>query len=127
LLLVKQIIKRHKSLLCYEYDLQSKPPEVTNERIRFNGKGDDGYETFLFTLGSDFGFCKTAMKPYDIAVCECLIVLGAHLPKAEISSDGIYDNRIDPGWQQAIQNVRDHFGIDMKIDDGKFVYGVKKH
>jgi hypothetical protein len=77
------------------------PAVFTSELIRFNGVGEDGHETFYVgrdfdpephqtaERGKYFDFCKTARKPYDLAVCSSLIVLSHHLKKnVAISSDG---------------------------------------
>lgn len=44
-------------------------PEFNNDRIMFNGIGEDGHETMeVLRQPREFFFCKTARKPYD-AVC----------------------------------------------------------
>ena len=72
---------------------------INNEEIRFNGKGEEGHETFLITKkkrdlydyekqdsiqdaymhhksgGGVFNFCKTAHKPYDKYVVAVLCAL----------------------------------------------------
>jgi hypothetical protein len=60
-------------------------PEITDDQVWFNGVGDDGHETFASyrkrppkepwqsTRGNDF--CKTARKPYDLAVTAALCYL----------------------------------------------------
>ena len=74
--------------ICFEYDEPEKDPEFTAELIRFNGKSGEGHETFLLTADpSDFNFCKTAQKPYDIVVVAILCLL-AHRTNVEVSSDG---------------------------------------
>lgn len=52
-------------------------PVITPNEITFNGKGDDSHETFSITNSphEEFGFCKTAEKPYDVAVVACLAAL----------------------------------------------------
>lgn len=63
----------------------------TDEFFGFNGdasKGED-HETFAFEIGhKGFHFCKTARKPYDLAVCLCLLAIKFHLKETKISSDG---------------------------------------
>jgi len=46
-------------------------PDFTNEFISFNGDGSKGldHETFYFDGVTDFSFCKTNHKPYDLIVC----------------------------------------------------------
>lgn len=97
-----------KQLLAYERDETDKTPSVTNQMVRFNGKGEDGHETFLFQRKEEirdyqkakgakmaFGFCKTARKPYDKYVVACLIIAKSIFGEdVVISSDGELDD-----WQ----------------------------
>ena len=69
--------------------------------IIFNGIGDDAHETFFLSKeakpfnfkkeyeGQDtsFYFCKTAMKPYDIAVWYMLTQIQRICPSVSISRD----------------------------------------
>ena len=75
-------------------------PEITGEKIWFNGAGDDAHETFCLRRvrskkeewqdrrGQDF--CKTAHKPYDLAVTAALCYLAsvADPVSHSVSSDG---------------------------------------
>lgn len=72
-------------------------PEFTGSIIQFNGVGDDSHETFTVDLkrtrlypGATLGgsFCKTARKPYDIAVTACLCYLSSVAGAFSVSSDG---------------------------------------
>jgi hypothetical protein len=78
-----------------------------DEIIFFNGVGEYSHETFCLEridseferrLNKDeslsFSFCKTARKPYDIAVCCALIIGAKHLP-IRVESDG------DEEWEDA--------------------------
>lgn len=48
---------------------------INETQVRFNGVGEDGHETFNFSLNKpDFNFCKTNVKPYDELVCGCLYI-----------------------------------------------------
>ena len=59
-------------LIRWESDSDLKA-ETSQKCIRFNGIGDDGYETFVLTKKScTFAFCKTAHKPYDFIVVAVL-------------------------------------------------------
>lgn len=82
------------------------PPQVDDELVRFNGIGEMGHETFFVTRtvtpekwdrpkhkGLFFAFCKTARKPYDVAVVACLCALKAAEPEVELSSDGDANER----------------------------------
>jgi len=119
LAIIRDIVKRYDKILRWDEDKPRKRAEVNEENVRFNGIGDNGHETFLFKIGEEFEFCKTARKPYDIAVCECLLVLKAHMPNLEIKSDGFsgylndQQNKVilDESWDEAIENVRELYGI----------------
>ena len=68
--------------------------------ILFNGVGADSYETFAFsrkvlkgavgdgTCYDSHGFCKTARKPYDVAVTATLCYLASVTGTHSVSSDG---------------------------------------
>ena len=72
-----------------------------NTHIIFNGIGEDAHETFFLSKdarpfnfkkdyeGQDtsFYFCKTAMKPYDIAVWYMLTQIQRICPSVSISRD----------------------------------------
>ena len=67
---------------------------ITTDEIVFNGKGENAHETFHLSKnakpfnfkkdyeGQDtsFYFCKTAMKPYDIAVWNMLTFINRICP-----------------------------------------------
>ena len=92
-----------KIRIVKEYD-NSISPIFNKNLVRFNGKGDNGHETFyipVFLKKPDyqrkfsqpknevFAFCKTAYKPYDLNVTACLIVFKHHFGECFlISSDG---------------------------------------
>jgi len=74
---------------------------ITTDEIVFNGKGENAHETFHLSKnakpfnfkkdyeGQDtsFYFCKTAMKPYDIAVWNMLTFINRICPSFSISRD----------------------------------------
>ena len=84
--------------ICQEYDEPNMPPLATDNVVRFNGVDDNGHETFWFDRtesrppgrdGLCFNFCKTARKPYDRYVVDCLKLAKKHFGKAVVlSSDG---------------------------------------
>ena len=93
-------------------------PTISDNEICFNGDGSNGqdldHETFVFKLFQSghnrkidefekdgvFGFCKTARKPYDVAVCVSLMVIKHHIGSDfSISSDG----DLEDGWGEAIE------------------------
>lgn len=59
--------------------------------------GDCSHESFCFDRVEDdeFAFCKTAFKPYDIAVTAALIVIKHHAPSVNVSSDGNDEDWVD--------------------------------
>lgn len=83
---------------------ETDPPELTALTLSFNGKGGLGHEQFIMDLdievepgqrrprtdelGRYFQFCKTARKPYDLAVCAALIAAKHHFPEMKVTSDG---------------------------------------
>lgn len=66
--------------------------DSNDERIVFNGVGAGEHESFFLELGDEeFNFCKTAGKPYDMAVTASLILLKKELGDAVIiKSDGTW-------------------------------------
>lgn len=111
-------------VLAREYDSpESGNPEVTPDHIRFNGWKDGGHETFLVTrerppvplwdpdAKESFDFCKTARKPYDLAVCLVLISMKRHAPKSvRIETDGDWDSE----WVEARKAYKGLFGVEPK-------------
>jgi hypothetical protein len=72
-------------------------PGIDGNTINFNGAGDDSHENFMTVRQRDpddyFGvvgssFCKTARKPYDVAVVACLCYLATVAESHAVSSDG---------------------------------------
>jgi len=120
--ILADILKRHASIICYEYDEVDKPPVLTDEGIRFNGTGEAGHETFAINIHNrdDFDFCKTAHKPYDVPACECLLVLSAKIPEFTFSSDGLNlnsetkkDEYADyTAWGTALENVKENYDLE---------------
>lgn len=103
-----------------QYELDNSDPAVFDKDvIYFNGIGEDGHETFylpkvytkkmpigLSHTGLLFQFCKTAVKPYDINVCCCLIIAKHHLGKdIQVQSDGSLDE-----WKEAMKKCQEHLG-----------------
>jgi hypothetical protein len=82
---------------------------VDENRVMFNGYGDEAHETFRFERQTNLGFdfCKTAEKPYDAVVTACLIALkNAYGESVEISSDGEWQTDWQRGarlYQMAVQ------------------------
>jgi hypothetical protein len=75
-------------------------PEITDAKVWFNGVGDDSHETFCLNRvrppkeewepGRGWDFCRTARKPYDLAVTAALCYLATVPDPAShtVSSDG---------------------------------------
>lgn len=112
---VSSVIHKHKNILQFD---------LIPGAFYFNGKGDDGHETFAITsdLGNSFNFCKTARKPYDIVVCKVLLIFKHHLGDGiSVSSDGFStyqpDNKkykegdkvrlkdLDGTWGKAVREI----------------------
>jgi len=73
-------------------------PEFSKDAVWFNGVGKLAHETFAMSLNeTNWTFCKTARKPYDLLVCACLLasidILGYN-----VSSDGSIDD-----WKPAVK------------------------
>lgn len=84
-------------------------PKFGASDIMFNGVDRDSYETFVVsrkrvkqewqsTPGRDF--CKTARKPYDLAVVACLCYLATVTESHSVSSDGTGTEWLD-GLEEA--------------------------
>jgi hypothetical protein len=105
-----------------------RPPTVCKNMVRFNGVGDDGHETFLWTppcdgdagrgwpffqAGKVFGFCKTARKPYDVVVCVSLLVLKAEFgKKIVLSTDGE-----ERDWEEAIELFKRYYACEPDVSE----------
>lgn len=80
-----------------------------SNELFFNGIGELAHETFVLSRISNgrlyddedpkgyFSFCKTARKPYDIAVCSALIIAKKHFDSLiDVDSDGTNED-----WKEA--------------------------
>ena len=98
-------------------------PLVDASQIRFNGEREQGHETFFLDKDKPansswradepeyFAFCKTARKPYDLAVCLVLLAAIGRAPKTiRIESDGEWD----PDWAAARKVYRTIFCQDAR-------------
>jgi len=72
-------------------------PVISDEKVSFNGRGDDGsYETCRIAPGiEEFSFCKTARRPYDDVVVAALTLARHHLPGFMWTSDGDVEEHAD--------------------------------
>lgn len=100
--LIREVLKEEKKHLAG--GMGKGKPEFDDKHIWLNGKEgkeDLSHETFEVKFGetSDFEFCKTARKPYDMAVCKLLLILS--LSKGfSFSSDG---ELADESWPDALK------------------------
>ncbi len=112
--LIEKLLDHRKDLIQFEMD-DSRPPQCDSECIHFNGPDEYGYETFLVCPGVNDSFCKTNHKPYDLVVCEVLLILNAFIPNFKISSDGFSAKLSDPvpegNWPRALERIKKFFGI----------------
>lgn len=82
--------------------------------VSFNGLGEDGHETFILFQNRapllphqdkarrGWDFCKTARKPYDVAVTACLCYLESVYPgQISAESDGAAED-----WQDGLALAR---------------------
>ncbi len=97
-------------------------PEHDGKYIRFNGNedGDLSHETFSIQRSrlDEFNFCKTARKPYDLAVCAMLICINDIAPSAlDIGSDGD-----ESDWQEALNFTN---SLDL-VSHLKYPLGIRK-
>ena len=95
---------------------------ISKSSIVFNGVGEDHHETFILAKNINaFSFCKTARKPYDLAVCGVLMLASVHATSGEISSDGInaahgqWPDNVDQEWKDAWKHFHSIFP---EIDKG---------
>jgi len=74
---VVKIMEEHYDILCAIKEFPDSQPRFSTLEIIFNGKANNGSETFIFPplKGEKFWSCKTNQKEYDIVVCEVLMVL----------------------------------------------------
>lgn len=118
---IQLVVNKYRDLIQYEAD-DDRDPEVSPNMIRFNGIGNDSYETFLVEPHKQ-DFCKTGRRPYDIAVCEVLLVLKHHFrDNFELESDGFWvtegdflKDKFDGTWNEALENVKRDFGYEFEI------------
>jgi hypothetical protein len=114
-----KIIEAHmKSIGVPLFDGRGEEEGVVYEKdyVAFNGdesKGE-GHETFYMDRNDDdFNFCKTANKPYDLAVCLALLCIKKRVPTARISSDGDMSD-----WSEAVETYGKIFkAISIEFDE----------
>lgn len=120
---IRKITNKYQDILQLEFDDES-PELIKPNLIQFNGVGEDGHETFYLEPSTGFNFCKTARKPYDLPVCEVLLVLkDCYGERLMLNSDGFFlrDGNLDGEWELALRNVEKMFGIT--FDKDKLIKG----
>ena len=114
----QKIIDESEVRLAWEHDEPSRAVEINATTIRFNGVGEDGHETFLITRDAEeFGFCKTAQKPYDEVVVAMLQLCAVYAPGFSWTSDGdrpehddgvkLYNRATGANWDYSNVTPRD--------------------
>ncbi len=99
-------------------------PLLSDHGVGFNGDAARGFEHEAFDLarvyypapwetpdlsGRFFSFCKTARKPYDLAVTASLLLLQRHFGSTvQVTSDGTPQE-----WEPALSLVTQIFGPDL--------------
>jgi hypothetical protein len=106
---VQKVVDASPVPLAREYNDPNSKPEVTAEWVFLNGVGDDGHETFVFEKGSDFAFCKTNSKPYDVVVTAILSLVAHFGLASEVSSDGGPEE-----WEEGVKLAREATGLDVQ-------------
>ncbi len=105
----RKVLKMIKKTIPLRFEYGSeKAPLVNKNIVRFNGALEDGAETFIIRRLPHNDFCKTNEKPYDLAVCVCLLLAKYHFQgNILIKSDG------NDEWNDAIEFVKNNFGYTL--------------
>lgn len=103
--------------LVYEYNEIHQPPVISDKDpkvIRFNGPEEEGHETFSIAPESTgFNFCKTARKPYDLAVGLVLLAVHDEAPGCcDIGSDGRWNEPDE--WLNIWHTYNELFDADIE-------------
>ena len=131
-----QVLPTFRSLL-EQTENDSQSLEVNNQVVVFNGIQEYSHETFFFDRVMDrkenfvqyhneqsgekthiFNFCKTAQKPYDIAVTCALIIAKKNFgDNIIVSSDGGQEE-----WLEAIDLCQNTlgYGESFNVEEGVF-------
>ena len=123
---IQEVMEEYKGILRFECD-EDKEPLVTNTKIRFNGYGEFGYETFYFSVKEFDHFCKTNTKDYDMPVCIILLLLFHYIPEFKLCSDGFWISKgvadefrksgkveLDGYWNEALTYVKEKYNISFE-------------
>lgn len=97
---VKKVYQEYSNLI----DTSEHSLILDSNQIKLNGILENAYEDFILSKEEcEFGFCKTAGKPYDLVICIILITLSKKIKHFRFSSDGINDKEVDHEWIIAIE------------------------
>lgn len=108
--MIEEVLKENEGVLANGVGDIGTEPQFDAKVLSFNGVGDESHETMYVEFGkkSDFEFCKTARKEYDMAVCKILLILA--LSKGfNFRSDGTTtmdnDQKVldDENWPDALR------------------------
>jgi hypothetical protein len=117
--LIEDTAEQHKKLIKVAF-----PDERVRGELFYRERSRSPYEDFyinLYDAEVRRRFCKTARRPYDLAVCEMLLILAAKISVFKIASDGFCDDYrrcpsgslgLEENWPVAIQQVKNRYGID---------------
>ncbi|NJD04313.1 MAG: hypothetical protein FIA99_17350 [Ruminiclostridium sp.] len=119
---IEAILAEYADLL--QLDANEKlPPICEPGLICFNGKGENAHESLYITPDITGATCKTNRRPYDLPVCEVLLIL-KHYYKAgfDLSSDGLWVGKndlvsktLDGNWNEALQKIEQRFGYQYDL------------
>ena len=114
---IEAILAEYEDLLQLDSN-EKLPPICEPGLICFNGKGENSHEALYITPDINQASCKTNRKPYDLPVCEVLLVLKHHYKAGfDLSSDGLWVGKDDlvsktlaGNWNEALQKIEQRFG-----------------
>ena len=121
-----QEITKSKWFAGAELETRSCGGDCSHETFKLEQKYDNIVERFdgsTYTIdpvdytGRYFACCKTAYKPYDLAVTVCLVIAKHRLGDGiAVSSDGEMAN-----WEEAMQLCQHflNYGLDFKLGGGE--------
>jgi hypothetical protein len=86
-------------------------PEFTEDEFSLNGADPDDYETFsLRTVATDYDFCKTGQRPYDVVVTAILLRAAALAFARDVKFEFWSDGDLDVDWAAGRELVGKVFG-----------------
>ena len=111
--IIKPILEEaYKNEIIQEEYNKSEPPVCTEKEICFNGIKENGHETFYFKPSyTNFNFCKTARKPYDIIVMKVLLILNCFFD-IDLGTDGDFNDE----WKKTREYMYKKYNISSVIN-----------